>query len=224
MLCITEEKLACSLTRLLDDHLHQLKPDDEGWVKFDDLYYKFEHRPAASWLFRIASLSRQHQEARFDILLKNGEWLIRAHQVDDSTALLMFLRAAHKWLSAQSHVPTTANLQHFSKYWRNYTDSKTAFCEDIEREMCLKYIKTLVESLEESLPRLHENTVLPKDEHWTNWHLSDFLQASTLAEYETSWILTWSQVQKLFERGRQDAQINSVSLRNVQGSSESDTL
>ena len=116
MLCITEEKLAHSLTRLLDDNFYQLKPDDEGWVNFDDLCYKFEHRPASGWLFRIAALSMQHQEARFDVLQKNGDWFIRAHQVDDSKALLLFLRAAHNWLSAQSLVPTTANLRHFSNY------------------------------------------------------------------------------------------------------------
>ena len=158
MLCITEEKLACSLTRLLDDNLYQLKPDDEGWVNFDDLYYKFEHRPALGWIFRIAALSRQHQEARFDVLQKNGAWCIRAHRVDDATALLMFLRAAHNWLSSQSSVPTTGNLQHFSKYWRYYPPCKRAFSEDITRTDCLQYIQDLIESLAESLPSLQKKT------------------------------------------------------------------
>ena len=224
MLCSTEEKLACSLTRLLDDNLYQLNPDDEGWVNFDDLYYKFEHRPAPGWFFRIAARSRQHQEARFDVLQKPGGWFIRAHRVDDSKALLMFLRAAHNWLSAQSLVPKTAGLQHFSSYWRNYTNCKTAFSEDIEREMCLKYIGTQVESLEKSLPRLHQGALLPKDDHWANWHLSDFLKAWALAEYQTSWILTWSQVKELFERGRHHSQVNCVWLKYVLGSSEIYTL
>ena len=222
MLCSTEEKLACSLTRLLDDNLYRLNPDDEGWVNFNDLHYMCQPRPAPGFLFRIAAHSRLHEERRFDVLTrrhqelqcnveqKPGGYFIRAHRVDDSKALLMFLRAAHNWLSAQSLVPETAGLQHFSSYWRNYTNCKTAFSEDIEREMCLKYIGTLVESLEKSLPRLHEGAVLPKDDHWTNWHLSDFLKAWALAEYQTSWILTWSQVKELFERGRHHSQVNCV--------------
>ena len=152
----------------------------------------------------------QHQEARFDVLQKNGDWFIRAHQIDNAKAFLLFLQAPYNWPSIQSLVPTTANLRHSSNYWKNYNNCKDAFSEDIQREMCLRYIRTLIESLEKSLPKLHEGAVLPKDDHWTNWHLSDFLQAWALAEYETSWILTWRQVEKLFERGRHHSLVNDV--------------
>ena len=77
MLSSTEEEIACSLAGLLHDELHQLNSDDEGWVKFDDLYYKYDHRPAPGWLFHIAAHSKQNQEARFDVLRKPYGWFIR---------------------------------------------------------------------------------------------------------------------------------------------------
>ena len=140
---------------------------------------------------------------------------------DNPQMLIAFLRAALAWLSSHSVVPDTQRIKGFIMAWNQMDRQNEQTSEDVDRKHCLALItgqiaalETLLDTIKESGWQLWQPCRWNVDEtewaqgsgptqgYWANFHLSKFLSAMNLENYDSSWQMSWAEVRNLFDRGQ----------------------
>ena len=129
--------------------------------------------------------------------------------INDPSDLLAFLNAAFFWLSGHVQAPDTESLQSFIVNWKQVETRTPCASDDPQRKQCLALIADQIESFQAALQSMSTNETVnflagigSAENPWYNFTLPEFLATWELENYQSSWEMSWSQIEYLFESGQ----------------------